>query len=327
MDVDAGTALTALTVLLTVLAVGALRRRRVRPAAAAALAAVLVGAAATTAATATGHAGTPAGVVTGVSVPVRPGSGLAPSTTWVYTPPGYDARRGSGGRTRYPVVYLLHGTPGSSSDWFADGRAAATVDRLVAAHRIPPLLVVAPDLDAPDDDDTECLDSPRPGGAQVETHLGDVVGWVDAHYATQADPAGRVVGGMSMGGYCALDQGLRHQGTYGAVVGLEAFGSPGDSVDDQGFTAAQARAVSPVDYLPSLRFEHRVPVFLASAQDGDPTSARETATVAAELTARGQPVAHRVARGARHDWAFAADQLAPALTWTAGQLHLAVSHS
>jgi enterochelin esterase-like enzyme len=265
-----------------------------------------------------------AGAVTGVEVPVRAGEHLAPSTTWVSTPPGYDAAAGAAGRVRYPVVYLLHGTPGTSSDWFSAGGAVATVDRLVAAHRIPPVILVAPDLNAPDDDDTECLDSPRPGGAQVEEHLRDVVAWVDAHYATQADPAGRVVGGMSMGGFCAVDQGLRHQDTYGAIIGLEAFGAPGDSVDDQGFTAAQARAASPVDYLPALAFTHPVPVFLDTAAHGDPVSGRETATMAAELAARGQPVDHHVAAGAEHDWDFAAAGLGRGLVWVAGEVHLAV---
>jgi len=55
----------------------------------------------------------------------------------VYTPPGYNdpalARR------RYPVIYLLHGWPGSEGNWPNMGHAAETADSLIASGRIPPV--------------------------------------------------------------------------------------------------------------------------------------------------------------------------------------------
>ncbi|MGQ7297386.1 alpha/beta hydrolase [Quadrisphaera sp. KR29] len=259
------------------------------------------------------------GAVVQVSVPLRPGSGLRPSRTWVYTPPGYDPAGG----VRYPVVYLLHGEPGSSADWFSAGDVARTADVLIGDHLIPPVLLVAPDLTAPGTDDTECLDSTRPGGPQVETHVEDVVAWVDAHYATQPDPAHRVVAGMSMGGYCAVDQGLRHQDLYGAIIGLEAFSGPGPGGEAALTSEAQVRAVSPDHYLPGLRMTRSTPVFLDTAEDGDPTSARETDRLVQQLRAKGLPVHHAVEPGQQHDWDFAAIGIAHGLVWTFGQLGLA----
>jgi enterochelin esterase-like enzyme len=259
------------------------------------------------------------GTVTQVEVPLRAGSGLEPSQTWVYTPPGYDGS----GATRYPVVYLFHGEPGSSADWFTAGDVAHTADVLVHDGLIPPVVLVAPDLTAPDTDDTECLDSTQPGGPQVETHLEDVVSYVDAHYATQADPGHRVAAGMSMGAYCAVDQGLRHQDLYGAIIGLEAFGNPGQGGRDALTSEAQYRAVSPDHYLPQLQMTRRTPVYLDTAEDGDPVSARETARLVAELQAKGLPVQHDVEAGQQHDWDFAALGIAHGLVWTFDQLGLA----
>ncbi|TNM68516.1 hypothetical protein FHN55_06885 [Streptomyces sp. NP160] len=264
------------------------------------------------------------GTVTQVSVPLRAGSGLEPSQTWVYTPPGYDGGgAGASGGTRYPVVYLFHGEPGSSADWFTAGDVAHTADVLIHDGLIPPVVLVAPDLTAPDTDDTECLDSTRPGGPQVETHVLDVVSYVDAHYATRADPEHRVDAGMSMGAYCAVDLGLRHQDVFGAIIGLEAFGNPGRGGREALTSEAQYRAVSPDRYLPQLTMTRRTPVYLGTAQDGDPVSARETSRLVAELEAKGLPVQHDVEAGQQHDWDFAALGIAHGLVWTFDQLGLA----
>jgi enterochelin esterase-like enzyme len=57
----------------------------------------------------------------------------------VYLPPDY--RRS---RKRYPVLYLLHGGGGSELDWVLRGRVHTTLDRLILAGRIQPLVVAMP---------------------------------------------------------------------------------------------------------------------------------------------------------------------------------------
>ena len=46
----------------------------------------------------------------------------------VYTPPNYDS-----GKTRYPVLYLLHGGGGDEDAWMTMGRASVIMDNLIAA--------------------------------------------------------------------------------------------------------------------------------------------------------------------------------------------------
>ena len=57
----------------------------------------------------------------------------------VYTPPGYEQRR-----SRYPVLYLFHGSGDNEATWTALGRAHVILDNLIAQGRARPMLVVMP---------------------------------------------------------------------------------------------------------------------------------------------------------------------------------------
>jgi S-formylglutathione hydrolase FrmB len=243
--------------------------------------------------------------------------GMPAATTWVYTPPGYDPA----GTVRYPVVYLLHGTPGRSADWITSGKGniAHVMDVLIADHFIRPMIVVAPDVNGRDRADAECLDSTR-GGSQVETYLSTVVvPWVDHHYATRTDWAHRVIGGMSSGGFCALDQGLRHPELYGSIVALEPYDNPGSGGRAMLATRAQYDAHSPGRYLPTMAFTHPVPTFLdiGSIASGD---GAEIATTAAQLRARGQTVSTRIEPNLVHGWEMANAGIVYGLAFVSGQM-------
>jgi enterochelin esterase-like enzyme len=241
------------------------------------------------------------GAVAPVTIAAPAALRMPTSTTWVYTPPGYDPN----GSTRYPVVYLLHGTPGTSADWMSGGDIAHVMDVLVAHHLVRPMIVVAPDANGIGQADTECLDSTR-GGSQVETYLDRVVvPWVDAHYATAADWSHRAIGGMSSGGFCALDQGLRHPELYGAIIALEAYDNPGSGGRAMLATRAEVAAHSPGTYLPTMTFAHPVPVFLSAGGAARGGDASEATGLAAQLTARGQSVLYRIEPGQNHNWTMA----------------------
>ncbi|NIZ92614.1 esterase family protein [Kineosporiaceae bacterium B12] len=243
----------------------------------------------------TGHVGGSGGVVETVSIGA-PALHVPASTTYVYLPPGYRP-----GAHRYPVAYLLHGSPGRSTDWFAAGDAAHTLDVLIRHHLVPPMLVVAPDTNGGGLRDTECLDDPH-GGPQVETYLRSVVvPYVDAHFSTDPRPAARIIGGMSAGGFCALDQGLRHRDTYGPVLAIEPYGDPGAAWARR-LTPAQFAAVSPSHYLPTIALPAPVPVFLDIGATAAAADQADTDHVEAELRARGGPVLRRDEAGQGHTW-------------------------
>ena len=49
---------------------------------------------------------------------------------YVYTPPGYESSS-----RQYPVLFMLHGTGGTASQWSSDGRMEHLADNLIAAAR------------------------------------------------------------------------------------------------------------------------------------------------------------------------------------------------
>lgn len=59
---------------------------------------------------------------------------------YVYTPPGYDAKRSR----RYPVLYLLHGAGENASGWSDIGRANVILDTLLAGGKAKEMIIVMP---------------------------------------------------------------------------------------------------------------------------------------------------------------------------------------
>lgn len=250
------------------------------------------------------------------TVPASTAMSMPASSVWVYTPPGYDPS----GATRYPVVYLIHGYPGTAADWFTAGRADEILDAMIATKMIPPVIAVAPDVNGGGIRDGECLNSLN-GGPQVESWLYDaLVPWVDKSLLTQADWQHRILGGMSAGAYCALDQGLRHPEVWGGIVSLEGYGDPGkQTATAMGYDKAAFERVSPSHYIPTMEFPRTVPIFIDEGEFEDP---RPMEMVADALKERGQDVLFQIEAGQRHDWAMARAGLpyglahvVPALGW------------
>ena len=239
-----------------------------------------------------------------------PGLGVPGGSTYIYTPPGYNPAA----HRRYPVLYMIHGSPGNSADWFQAGGAAIVLDTLINARAIAPVLLVAPSANAGFLSDTECLNAV--GGRQLETYLTrDVVGYVDQHFATAANWQHRGIGGMSSGGFCALNVGLKHQNVFGTVLAFEPYGDPGvRALPLLNFNRALLAANSPRTYLPSLRFQHPMSFFLdVGGLSGG--SIRQVRSLGRELRLRQQNVEFRVEPGQAHTWTEAAAGLPYALAF------------
>lgn len=249
------------------------------------------------------------GATHAVQVPAPSRLRMPPTTTWVYTPPGYGSGR------RFPVLYLFHGTPGTSADWFGAGQVAHVMDVLVARGLVEPMVVVAPETNGTGRGgrDTEGLDSTT-GGSQVETYLTEVVvPWVDERYDTLTDREHRLVGGMSAGAFVALNLGLRHQGTFGQVLALEGFVDPGRAGQRLLATQEQRDANTPSRYVHDLALEHPVRVFVAVGGRSKTCDTAGLAQLATVLRARGQHVDMMVLPGHGHTWPMARTGLAEGL--------------
>ncbi len=244
-------------------------------------------------------------------------SGFGGHRALIYLPPEYFTQPGR----RFPVVYLLHGSPGAPVDWFRADRASDV--GLAAARDGNPLILVAPAMSQRWSDDSECVDRPR---EHVEQYLiGDVVPQVDRVLRTVPERGARAVAGNSAGGYCALNLGLRHREVFSTIIDLSGYTAP---TFDAGLPALfgprpdlrqQVAANTPAEYAGRLAAEPRVRLWLDSGA-GDRRPRRDLSSLAPVLRGRGQQVTLHLRPGAHEHnvWRPALRQsvlwAAPALT-------------
>jgi enterochelin esterase-like enzyme len=140
----------------------------------------------------------------------------------IYLPPGYDDRRMQ--HTRYPVVYLLHGAPGGEDDWVDGGSANQTADALIRSRTIHPIIIVMPDgcLGDPHHD-TQWGNSPVTGERVEDAIIHDLIPAIDATYRTIPNRDARAIGGLSSGGYGAVNITLHHPDMFVSVFSLSGY--------------------------------------------------------------------------------------------------------
>ncbi|MDR1633958.1 MAG: LPXTG cell wall anchor domain-containing protein [Bifidobacteriaceae bacterium] len=244
------------------------------------------------------------GAVKEFDLPAPKSLNLASPEVWIYTPPGYDPS----GKTAYPVIYLIHGSPGSPSDWIAAG-GADVFDQMIAAGELAPVIAVFPSVGARGAADSGCLDSTKPGGSQVETFLYQVVKpWVQNHFPVAADRRANAIGGMSMGGYCAIDQGLRHSDQFATVLAWMPYAKPGAAGKNMKSNQAEIDAVTPSQYISTIETIDHNPVaawFAIPGNEEQGEVGRDSHAMAQALTDRGQSTRTLVATGQNHTWKMA----------------------
>ncbi|MDR3107706.1 MAG: esterase family protein [Bifidobacteriaceae bacterium] len=253
------------------------------------------------------------------ALPAPASLNLADNTVWVYTPPGYDRS----GAVAYPVIYLIHGSPGSSSDWIAAG-AATVLDQMIASGDLAPVIAVTPAVGALSGSDSGCLDSTKPGGSRIETFLFEVVKpWVENHFPVSPDRRANAIGGMSMGGYCAVDQGLRHSDQLATLLAIMPYGSPGAAGKKMKSSPTEIDAVTPLKYIPTAKdiADHSIAIWFGvpGAEEAGQVG-QDTAAMAKSLRARGQVVEKYTAPGQRHTWKMAIGALPIGLRFWQRQL-------
>lgn len=131
--------------------------------------------------------------------------------------------------TRFPVVELFHGWPGIARNWVSQLDLAGTMDREIAASRIPPMIAVVP-TDTDGQRDEECVDAVR--GPADDTYLSADVPTAIAHdYRALGPGRAWATMGYSTGGYCAVNLALRHPDRYSTAVSMSGyFDAAGGSV-------------------------------------------------------------------------------------------------
>jgi enterochelin esterase-like enzyme len=139
---------------------------------------------------------------------------------FVYTPPDYDHNA----RTRYPVLYLLHGWGENEEGWNRQGHVDFILDNLIAEKKAKPMLIVMDNLNAVKPGEDAGLYAARsiiarrsmadvpsaPGGRGglasftgatfTEMMLTDLIPMVEQTYRVLPGRENRAMAGLSMGG-------------------------------------------------------------------------------------------------------------------------------
>ncbi len=131
-------------------------------------------------------------------------------TYGVVLPPGYEENL----TQHYPVIFLLHGGHGTPTSWFEKDKGAAltTLQQLYAANKLPLSIIITPDgYDQRGTSryrDPEYIDRPN---SKIATHIGnELVKVVQIRYRTLPAPDFWAIGGLSSGGWGAVNVGLHH---------------------------------------------------------------------------------------------------------------------
>lgn len=223
----------------------------------------------------------------------------------VYVPDGYDA-----GGQHYPVLYLLHGAGDNESAWADKGLVREKADQLIESGVIPPTLIVMPGC-------PNCwwIDGPKD---KAETAFwSELVPTVDKQYRTIQSRQGRLLAGLSAGGYGVVRFLMRYPeriaaaAAFSPAVYAETPPAASASRTHPAFVDAEGKfnqsAWEQRNY-PALIDNYfsqptRVPLFLASGDNDRLGAAFETALLFKRMTAR-QPVLMelRIVDGG-HNWA------------------------
>ena len=140
----------------------------------------------------------------------------------VYTPAGYERNT----KTKYPVLYLLHGSGGDEDAWSDLGRAVQILDNLIAEGKAEPMILVMPN--------GVYFNQAAPGAAvnmfqptmansrsqstsEIEESFPDIIKYIEANYRVKKDKNSRAVAGLSMGGRQSAALSRRHPELFGYV--------------------------------------------------------------------------------------------------------------
>lgn len=141
---------------------------------------------------------------------------------YVYLPSGYAQHP----HRRYPALYLLHGFPGRPLAFLETVQMGIVDDVLTARHRAQPLILVLPFGSTDTFTDEEWVNGASPKDGWATFVARDLVHYVDRHFRTIARASGRAIGGLSEGGYGAINIAVHHPGEFSVVESWSGYQRP-----------------------------------------------------------------------------------------------------
>jgi len=130
---------------------------------------------------------------------------------YVYLPPGYERSK-----SRYPVLYLFHGTGDVAESWIQAGHANLILDSLIAEQKAKPMIVVMP-LGHATPFWTQPYDYVKNMALFDDYLLKEVIPWAESKYRVTKGRQNRAIAGLSMGGSQAATIGFAHLDVFSSI--------------------------------------------------------------------------------------------------------------
>jgi enterochelin esterase family protein len=127
----------------------------------------------------------------------------------VYTPPGLDFT----GKTKYPVLYLIHGGSDTEETWTKVGRANLIADNLIAQGKAKPMIIVMPYGNV----------RPKPMPDFTKDVINDIIPFIESNYPVLTDSNNRAVAGFSVGGGQTLNIGLTNTDKFAYICSYAPY--------------------------------------------------------------------------------------------------------
>ncbi len=144
---------------------------------------------------------------------------------FVYTPYGYEKNT----KTKYPVLYLLHGAGGDEDAWSTMGRACQILDNLIEKGLAKPMLCVMPNGNASQYaartlmiDEKQLDRDAWANNSYPKSIVEDIVPFIEKTYRVDAKPKSRAIAGLSMGGGHTISTVLMYPGVFDYICPLSA---------------------------------------------------------------------------------------------------------
>ncbi len=151
----------------------------------------------------------------------------------VYTPYGYETSK----RTKYPVLYLLHGGGGDEEAWSSMGRAAQILDNLIEKGLAEPMIVVMPNGN-PTQQAAVTLGLPNAeaapvANAYVKSLVEEIIPFVEKNFRAIPKRSARAIAGLSMGGGHTTSATILYPGVFDYICPMSCGIRESEELDAQ----------------------------------------------------------------------------------------------
>ncbi len=181
----------------------------------------------------------------------------------VYLPPSYEAESDR----RYPVLYQLHGWLPSAEVWSRMIDLKQGANAAIAGGSAREMIIVVPD--ALTIFEGSMYSTSVTTGDFEGFIVRDLVGYIDSHYRTIPERAGRGLSGHSMGGYGTVRLAMKHPELYSSFYAMSSCCLAPYVADDAGNRAAAE--IATLEEADAAAVFTKVPLSLAAAWSPNPS--------------------------------------------------------